>query len=96
MVLLRKCVVEKEVVVPKVGERLVVASVGVFPEHGYNEANDSFDLNTRVFYNSFDDAPSSFTLDISDPQKYPVGKYYVHIHDVYGEAEGLKYLWAIY
>lgn len=73
-----------------------IASVGVFPEHGYNEANDSFDLNTRVFYNSFDDAPSSFTLDISDPQKYPVGKYYVHIHDVYGEAEGLKYLWAIY
>ena len=73
-----------------------IASVGVFPEHGYNEANDSFDLNTRVFYNSFDDAPSSFTLDISDPLKYPVGKYYVHIHDVYGEAEGLKYLWAIY
>ena len=73
-----------------------IASVGVFPKHGYNEANDSFDLNTRVFYNSFDDAPSSFTLDISDPQKYPVGKYYVHIHDVYGEAEGLKYLWAIY
>lgn len=73
-----------------------IASVGVFPEHGYNEANDSFDLNTRVFYNSFDDAPSSFTLDISDPEKYPVGKYYVHIHDVYGEAEGLKYLWAIY
>lgn len=73
-----------------------IASVGVFPEHGYNEANGSFDLNTRVFYNSFDDAPSSFTLDISDPQKFPVGKYYVHIHDVYGEAEGLKYLWAIY
>lgn len=73
-----------------------IASVGVFPEHGYNKANGSFDLNTRIFYNSFDDAPSSFTLDISDPQKFPVGKYYVHIHDVYGEAEGLKYLWAIY
>ena len=47
-----------------------IASVGVFPEHGYNKANGSFDLNTRIFYNSFDDAPSSFTLDISDPQKW--------------------------
>ncbi len=73
-----------------------IASIGVFPEHGYNKSTDEFDLKTRLFYNNFDDAPSSFTLDISDPLKYPVGKYYLHIHDVYGEADGLKYLWAIY
>ncbi|MED9995275.1 MAG: hypothetical protein UFP03_00585, partial [Paludibacteraceae bacterium] len=63
-----------------------IASVGVFP-------NDSYNLNERKFYNSFDDSPSSFTLDITD---YAVGTYYLHIHDVYGEAESLKYLWAIY
>ena len=45
MVLLRKCVVEKEVVVPKVGERLVVASVSLadlylyrFPSIFWSEA----------------------------------------------------------
>ena len=27
---------------------------------------------------------------------FPVGKYYMHIHDVYGEAGELKCLWAIY
>lgn len=73
-----------------------MASVGVFPEHGYDEQTEKFDLDTRIFYNNFDDSPSSFTLDISDPVKYPVGTYYLHIHDVYGEAESLKYLWAIY
>ena len=73
-----------------------MASVGVFPESGYNKTTGEFDLDQRKFYNNFDDAPSSFTLDISDPVKYPVGKYYLHIHDVYGEAEDLKYLWAIY
>ena len=73
-----------------------MASVGVFPEHGYDEEKEEFDLDTRIFYNNFDDSPSSFTLDISDPVKYPVGTYYLHIHDVYGEAESLKYLWAIY
>lgn len=73
-----------------------MASVGVFPEHGYDKETEKFDLDTRIFYNNFDDSPSSFTLDISDPVKYPVGTYYLHIHDVYGEAESLKYLWAIY
>jgi len=73
-----------------------MASVGVFPESGYNKTTGEFDLDQRKFYNNFDDSPSSFTLDISDPVKYPVGTYYLHIHDVYGEAEGLKYLWAIY
>ncbi|MBR3871361.1 MAG: fibronectin type III domain-containing protein [Paludibacteraceae bacterium] len=73
-----------------------MASVGVFPESGYNKTTGEFDLDQRKFYNNFDDAPSSFTLDISDPVKYPVGKYYLHIHDVYGEAADLKYLWAIY
>lgn len=72
-----------------------MAAVGVFTEDGYL-GGESFDLNKRVFYNNFDDAPSSFTLDISDPVKFPVGKYYLHIHDVYGEASELKYLWAIY
>ena len=66
--------------------------MGVFTEAGYI-SNTEFDLNERVFYNSFDDAPSKFTLDISD---YKVGTYYMHIHDVYGEAGALKYLWAIY
>lgn len=69
-----------------------MASVGVFTEDGYL-GGESFDLSKRVFYNSFDDAPSKFTLDISD---YEVGVYYMHIHDVYGEAADLKYLWAIY
>lgn len=69
-----------------------VASLGVFTEAGYI-SDTEFDLNERVFYNSFDDAPSKFTLDISD---YKVGTYYMHIHDVYGEAGALKYLWAIY
>ena len=70
-----------------------MASVGVFPESGYNKTTGEFDLKQRMYYNNFDDAPSKFTLDIS---KYAVGKYYMHIHDVYGEADGLKYLWAIY
>jgi hypothetical protein len=69
-----------------------MASVGVFTEDGYL-GGESFDLSKRIFYNSFDDAPSKFTLDISD---YKVGTYYMHIHDVYGEAGVLKYLWAIY
>lgn len=69
-----------------------VASLGVFTKEGYI-SDTKFDLNERVFYNSFDDAPSKFTLDISD---YEVGTYYMHIHDVYGEAGALKYLWAIY
>ena len=69
-----------------------MASVGVFTEDGYL-GNNNFDLNKRIFYNNFDDAPSEFTLDISD---YKVGTYYMHIHDVYGEAGDLKYLWAIY
>ena len=73
-----------------------MASVGVFPESGYNKTTGEFDLDQRIFYNNFDDSPSSFTLDISDPVKYPVGTYYLHIHDVYGEAGDLKYLWAIY
>lgn len=68
-----------------------MASVGVFPESGYNKGE--FDLKQRLYYNNFNDAPSKFTLDIS---KYAVGKYYIHIHDVYGEADKLKYLWAIY
>lgn len=68
-----------------------MASVGVFPEDGY--VNGEFIIEKRMFYNNFDDAPSKFTLDISD---FPVGKYYMHIHDVYGEATDLKYLWAIY
>jgi hypothetical protein len=68
-----------------------MASVGVFPEDGY--VNGEFIIAKRMFYNNFDDAPSEFTLDISD---FPVGKYYMHIHDVYGEAGDLKYLWAIY
>lgn len=63
-----------------------IASVGVFPNENYN-------VSERMFYNNFDDAPASFTLDISE---YPIGTYYLHIHDVYGEAEDLKYLWAIY
>ncbi len=70
-----------------------MASVGVFPESGYNKATGEFDLKQRLYYNNFDDAPSKFTLDISN---YAVGKYYMHIHDVYGEANALKYLWAIY
>lgn len=69
-----------------------MASVGVFTEDGYL-GGESFDLSKRIFYNSFDDAPSKFTLDISD---YNAGTYYMHIHDVYGEAADLKYLWAIY
>jgi hypothetical protein len=69
-----------------------VASLGVFTEAGYI-SDTEFDLNERVFYNVFDDAPSKFTLDIAD---YKVGTYYMHIHDVYGEAGVLKYLWAIY
>lgn len=68
-----------------------MASVGVFPEDGY--VNGEFIIEKRMFYNNFDDAPSEFTLKISD---FPVGKYYMHIHDVYGEAGDLKYLWAIY
>ena len=68
-----------------------MASVGVFPEDGY--VNGEFIIEKRMFYNNFDDAPSEFTLEISD---FPVGKYYMHIHDVYGEAGDLKYLWAIY
>lgn len=68
-----------------------MAAVGVFPEDGY--VNGEFIIEKRMFYNNFDDAPSKFTLDISD---FPVGKYYMHIHDVYGEAGELKYLWAIY
>lgn len=70
-----------------------MASVGVFPESGYNKTTGEFDLKQRLYYNNFDDAPSKFTLDISN---YAVGKYYMHIHDVYGEANALKYLWAIY
>jgi hypothetical protein len=70
-----------------------MASVGVFPESGYNKTTGEFDLKQRLYYNNFDDAPSKFTLEISN---YAVGKYYMHIHDVYGEADGLKYLWAIY
>lgn len=70
-----------------------MASVGVFPEEGYIESTGEFIIEKRMFYNNFDDAPSEFTLDISD---FSVGKYYMHIHDVYGEAEDLKYLWAIY
>ena len=70
-----------------------MASVGVFPESGYNKTTGEFDLKQRLYYNNFNDAPSKFTLDISN---YAVGKYYMHIHDVYGEADGLKYLWAIY
>lgn len=80
-----------------------MASIGVFPEEAYHpdketdSEDEKFDIEKRIFYNSFDDAPSSFTLDISDPVKYPAGKkYYLHIHDVYGEAADLKYLWAIY
>lgn len=69
-----------------------VASLGVFTKAGYI-SDTEFDLNERVFYNVFDDAPSKFTLDIAD---YKVGTYYMHIHDVYGEAGVLKYLWAIY
>lgn len=69
-----------------------MAAVGVFTEDGYL-GGESFDLNKRIFYNNFDDAPSKFTLDISD---FEVGVYYMHIHDVYGEASELKYLWAIY
>lgn len=69
-----------------------IASVGVFTEEGYI-SDTEFDLEERKFYNSFDDAPSKFTLDIAD---YEVGTYYMHIHDVYGEAGSLKYLWAIY
>ena len=68
-----------------------MAAVGVFSEDGY--VNGEFIIEKRMFYNNFDDAPSKFTLDISD---FPVGKYYMHIHDVYGEAGELKYLWAIY
>ena len=68
-----------------------MASVGVFPEDGY--VNGEFIIEKRMFYNNFDDAPSEFTLEISD---FPVGKYYMHIHDVYGEVGDLKYLWAIY
>ena len=65
-----------------------LASVGVFPNDKYNE-------NERIFYNSFDDAPTHFTLDITD---YEPGTYYLHIHDVYGEAntETFKCIWAIY
>ena len=65
-----------------------LASVGVFPNDKYNE-------NERIFYNSFDDAPTHFTLDITD---YEPGTYYLHIHDVYGEAntEAFKCIWAIY
>jgi hypothetical protein len=76
-----------------------MASVGVFPEDAYHPEvesefeNEKFDIDKRLFYNNFDDAPSKFTLDISD---YKVGTYYLHIHDVYGEAGDLKYLWAIY
>ena len=69
-----------------------MAAVGVFTEDGYL-GGESFDLSKRVFYNNFDDAPSKFTLDISN---FEVGVYYMHIHDVYGEAGELKYLWAIY
>ena len=69
-----------------------MASVGVFTEDGYL-GDESFDLTKRIFYNNFDDAPSKFTLDISE---YEVGTYYMHIHDVYGEVDDLKYLWAIY
>lgn len=69
-----------------------MASVGVFTEDGYL-GDESFDLDKRIFYNNFDDAPSKFTLDISE---YEVGTYYMHIHDVYGEVDDLKYLWAIY
>lgn len=65
-----------------------LASVGVFPNDKYNE-------NERIFYNSFDDAPTHFTLDITN---YEPGTYYLHIHDVYGEAntETFKCIWAIY
>lgn len=76
-----------------------MASIGVFPEEAYHpdketdSEDEKFDIDKRIFYNSFDDAPSKFTLDISD---YKVGTYYMHIHDVYGEAADLKYLWAIY
>ena len=65
-----------------------LASVGVFPNANYNESE-------RLFYNSFDDAPSYFTLDITD---YAPGTYYLHIHDVYGEAnsDSFKCIWAIY
>ena len=65
-----------------------LASVGVFPNDKYNE-------NERIFYNSFDDAPTHFTLDITD---YEPGTYYLHIHDVYGEAnsDAFKCIWAIY
>ena len=76
-----------------------MASIGVFPEEAYHpdketdSEDEKFDIDKRIFYNSFDDAPSKFTLDISD---YNVGTYYMHIHDVYGEAADLKYLWAIY
>lgn len=65
-----------------------LASVGVFPNANYNESE-------RLFYNSFDDAPSHFTLDITD---YAPGTYYLHIHDVYGEAnsDSFKCIWAIY
>ena len=65
-----------------------LASVGVFPNENYNE-------NERIFYNSFDDAPTHFTLDITD---YEPGTYYLHIHDVYGEAnsDAFKCIWAIY
>lgn len=80
-----------------------MASIGVFPEEAYHpdrvtdSEDEKFDIDKRIYYNSFDDAPSNFTLDISDPVKYPAGKkYYLHIHDVYGEAGDLKYLWAIY
>lgn len=76
-----------------------MASIGVFPKEAYHpdketdSEDEKFDIDKRIFYNSFDDAPSKFTLDISD---YKVGTYYMHIHDVYGEAGVLKYLWAIY
>jgi hypothetical protein len=76
-----------------------MASIGVFPKEAYHpdketdSEDEKFDIDKRIFYNSFDDAPSKFTLDISD---YKVGTYYMHIHDVYGEAADLKYLWAIY
>lgn len=65
-----------------------LASVGVFPNANYNESE-------RLFYNSFDDAPSHFTLDITN---YAPGTYYLHIHDVYGEAnsDAFKCIWAIY
>lgn len=64
-----------------------LASVGVFDNANYE--------GEPFFYNSFDDAPSHFTLDITD---YEPGTYYLHIHDVYGEAnsDAFKCIWAIY